>query len=56
MYASSSALLDIELEANLLLLGEGMEQWIARRTVVSFMVPLLGSSPFQNIRSPKNYV
>ena len=30
-----------------------MEQWIARRTVVPFVVQLLGLNPLQNIRSPK---
>ena len=34
-------------------LVNGMEQWIARRTVVPFVVQFLGSSPLQNIRSPK---
>ena len=35
---------------------DGMEQWIVRRAVVPFVVQLLGSSPLQNIRSPKNHV
>ena len=30
-----------------------MEQWIALQTVVPLVVQLLGSSPLQNIRSPK---
>ena len=37
-------------------LGDGMEQWIAHQTVVPFVVQLLGSSPLQHIRSPKNHV
>ena len=36
--------------------GYGMEQWIARRAVVPFVVQLPGSSPLQSIRSPKNHV
>ena len=35
------------------LLVDGMEQWIARRTAVPFVMQLHGSSPLQNIRSPK---
>ena len=33
-----------------------MEQWISHRTIVPFVVQLLGSSPLQTIQSLKNHV